>query len=163
MSQTRRKILEASLAKKESDFNTTLALHMDDVKGAQGEPMAGHRGGEKVLTRWEGQNSKLLRKQESIEKTRNALKREDDRDADKSYAADILLDMPEIIQNMVKDGKLNQWTKHPTIFFVEGVSKARIQIKKGKAFHRFAKQVANNEEFQIFRSIYNEINKEVNA
>ena len=135
---------------------------MEDVRGAQGEPMAGHRGGEKVLSRWEAQNRALLRKQESIDKTLSALAREDERDADKAFAKSTLSDMPAIIQTMVEDGRLNQWGKHPTVFFVEGVSKARIQIKKGKAYHRFATKVANNEEFQIFRTVYNEINKKVN-
>lgn len=162
MTQTRRQTLEASLARKEAKFNEALSSHMYDVKGAQGEPMAGHHGGEKVLSRWERQNNSLRRQSEGIEKTKKALEREDYRDLVKVDAQEKLLKMPQIIQDLVSDGTLNQWKKHPTIFFVDGVSKARIQIKGGKAYHRFASQCANNEEFQLFRSIYNKVNKEVN-
>jgi len=162
MSKTRREILEASLAKKDAKFNASLEAHMSDVRGAQGEPMAGHRGGEKVLSRWNKQNNSLRFQQESIDKTKTALEREDWRDAEKLHANEVLLTMPQIIQEMTKNGKLNQWAKHPTIFFVNGVKKSRIQIKKGKAHHRFARQCENEEQFQKFRTVYNEINKAVN-
>jgi len=159
---TRREILEASLKKKQDKFDQDLSIHMDDVRGAQGEPMAGHSGGEKVLSRWEKQNKSLKRQNDSIEKTKRALEREDDRDYNKQQAANLLKEMPKIFQDMVADGTLNQWIKYPNTFFVEGVEKARIQFKKGKAFHKYARHSGNYEQFQKFKAVYNQINQVVN-
>lgn len=154
---TRREILEASLKKKQAAFDALLGDHFDDVKGAQGEPMAGHRGGEKVLARWEKQNNRLKTLQASIDKTKAALEREDQRGADKSQASNLLSDMPQPIRDLVAEGKLNQWVKYPTVFFVEGVDKARIQYKKGVLSHKYTRSITCKDQWATFRDTFNNL------
>lgn len=156
---TRREILEASLAKKEASFNAKLSEHMEDVIGAQGEPMAGHRRGNQVLARWEKQNSALKRADEGIQKTKAALEREDYRDARNAEAASTLANMPLEIQALVSEGVLIQWAKHPTFFFVDGVDKARIRFNNGVLSHRYARQIEDKDQYAKFRDTYNELNR----
>ncbi len=159
---TRREILEASLAKKEASFNAKLSEHMQDVIGAQGEPMAGHKRGDQVLARWRKQESALKRADDGIQKTKTALEREDYRDAIKAEAANVLAKMPLEIQALVSDGVLSQWTKHPTFFFVDGVDKARIRFNDGVLSHRYAGRIEDKNQYAKFRDTYNELNRKLN-
>jgi len=54
-----------------------------------------------------------------------------------------------------------QWRKHPTIFFVSGVDKARIgwNEKEGVAYHKFFKTIEDADQRQKFRETYNLIFK----
>ena len=156
-------ILKASLEKKEKAFNEKLSIHMDDVRGAQGEPMAGHRGGEKVLRRWEKQESSLRTLDESIQKTKRAIEREEYKINRVEQSKD---DVPQIFFDLVEQGVLNQWRKHPNVFFVVGVDKARIGYDKktGKAYNKFYRDIECDEQKQRFKDawsvVFNKLNKE---
>lgn len=39
--------------------------------------------------------------------------------------------MPERAKELVEAGKLNQWKKHPTIFFIKGLRKVALEFKSG--------------------------------
>jgi len=154
-------ILRASLEKKQKEFSDRLSIHMDDVRGAQGEPMAGHRGGEKVLRRWDKQNSALKTLDESIKKTQNAIEREEYKIANVEGAKDIV---PPLFLELADKGVLNQWRKHPTIFFVSGVDKARIgwDAKKKTAYHRYYRAIECAEQKATFKDVWSMIYQEFN-
>lgn len=154
-------ILKASLEKKQLEFNKRLTVHMDDVRGAQGEPMGGHRGGEKVLRRWEKQNSTLKTLDESIKKTQNAIEREEYKIANVESAKDVV---PALFLELTNKGVLNQWRKHPTIFFVAGVDKARIgwDDKKKTAYHRYYRSIECEDQKSKFKEVWTMIYKQFN-
>lgn len=155
-------ILKKSLDKKQKAFDEKLSMHMDDVRGAQGEPMAGHRGGEKVLRRWEKQESSLRTLDESIQKTKKAIEREEYKINRVEQSKG---ELPQIFFDLVEDGLLNQWRKHPNVFFVFGVDKARIGYDKktGKAYNKYYRMIEDETQKQLFKDawgiIYNKLNK----
>jgi len=154
-------ILKNSLEKKQNDFDSRLSVHMDDVRGAQGEPMAGHRGGEKVLRRWEKQESSLRSLNEGIEKTKNAIEREEYKIKKVELAKEIV---PKLFIDLVEKGVLIQWRKHPTIFFVDGVDKARIgwDDKKKNAYHRYYRNIECQNQKEKFKEVWSLIFKKFN-
>lgn len=155
-------ILKRSLEKKEKAFNDKLSIHMEDVKGAQGEPMAGHRGGNKVLSRWEKQDKTLRTLNEGIEKTKRAIEIEEKKIESVENSKDYI---PEIFFQLIYEGFLTQWRKHPSIFFVVGVDKARIgwDSKKKTAYHKYYRMIEDDAQKQLFKDawgiIYNKLNK----
>lgn len=156
-------ILKNSLEKKQASFNEKLSIHMDDVKGAMGEPMAGHRGGEKVLRRWDKQHKSLKTLDESIDRTKRAIEREESKSAGVERSKETV---PKIFFDLVEQGVLNQWRKHPNIFFVVGVDKARIgwDEKKNVAYNRYYRHIENDGQKLAFKEawkvIYSNLNKE---
>lgn len=159
---SRLEILKNSLEKKQSAFYAKLSEHMNDVRGAQGEPMAGHRGGERVLRRWDKQNNSLKTLDASIEKTKAAIEREEYKIANVAAHNE---ELPELFLKLVNDGVLNQWRKFPNIFFVEGVDKARIgwDAKKKVAFNKYYREITCDEQKKKFRDVYNSIFNQLNA
>lgn len=147
-------ILKSSLDKKQSAFDASLDAHITDVKSANGQPLNDKRDGHITLNRWERQNLALRSKQEGIEKTKNAIEREEG----KIYECEAALaKMPPQIADLVKSGVLIQWRKHPTVFFVEGVDKARIQFKGGNLVHRYVGQITDKGQYSIFRDVFNNL------
>ena len=71
---------------------------------------------------------------------------------------------PAQILELVEQGILEQWRKHPTTFFVTGVDKARIvwDADKKVVAHRYVSQITNAEMRKKFAAIYNALNKELN-
>lgn len=157
----RLEILKSSLEKKEADFNAKLSVHMEDVRGAQGEPMAGHRGGERVLRRWDKQHKALKSLNESIEKTKLAIEREEYKIAGVAYAEERL---PPLFLRLRDEGVLNQWQKHPNIFFVDGIDKARIgwDEKKKTAYHKFYRAIECPDQREKFKKVWAVVFKELN-
>lgn len=155
-------ILKNSLEKKQKAFDDKLSIHMEDVKGAQGEPMAGHRGGNKVLNRWEKQNKTLHSLNEGIEKTKRAIEIEESKIERVENSKDFV---PEIFFKLVYEGFLTQWRKHPSVFFVVGVDKARIgwDNKKKTAYHKYYRMIEDETQKKLFKDawviIYNKLNK----
>lgn len=39
--------------------------------------------------------------------------------------------MPDEAKKLIEDGKLNQWKKHPTIYFIKGLRKVALELKTG--------------------------------
>lgn len=157
----RLEILKNSLEKKEALFNAKLSDHMDDVRGGQGEPMAGHRGGERVLRRWDKQNNALKTLDASIEKTKAAIEREEYKIANVAAHNE---ELPELLLQLVEQGVLTQWRKFPNIFFVVGVDKARIgwDTKKKVAYNKFYRDITCDEQKKKFREVYNSIHRKLN-
>lgn len=155
-------ILKASLEKKQNEFDVQLSKHMDDVRGAQGEPMSGHARGDLVLKRWDKQNNSLKTLDKSIERTKAAIEREEYKIANIEATNE---EIPDLFLDLCKEGLLNQWRKYPNIFFVVGVDKARIgwDTKKKIPYHKFYKEIQSKDEQENFRLIWNKIYKHFNA
>ena len=157
----RLEILKNSLIKKEQLFTDKLQNHIATVKQANGQPLNDKRNGQATLNKWDKQNESLRSLNESIQKTKDAIEREEDKIMDVNHANSFI---PSEILQLVGSGTLNQWRKHPTIFFVEGVDKARIiwDKKKKVVAHRYYSQITDEEQKLWFRKIYNSLNEQLN-
>ena len=151
-------ILKNSLIKKENDFDNSLQNHFNTVKQANGQPLNDKRNGQTTLNKWEKQNNSLINKQEGIEKTKQAIEKEENKIND---VEEMNLLLPGVIKDLVNNGVLTQWRKYPNTFFVDGVEKARIVyvVKTKSLAYRYLKQVPNKEQHKKFAQVYNKINK----
>lgn len=114
-------ILEASLAKKNAEFDQRLSDHMGDVRSANGQPLNDKRCGAATMKRWDKQSGALRTLNQSIEKTKEAIEREQNKIANVDAT-----EIPDALRAMVAAGELVQWRKHPETFFVPGVDRGRI-------------------------------------
>ena len=155
-------ILENSLAKKQSHFDSKLDDHFTTVRQANGQPLNDKRNGQATLNKWDRQNKSLRNLQEGIEKTERAIEIEKGKIADVESAKESL---PSVILEMIESGRLVQWRKHPNTFFVKGVSKARIgwDAKKKIVFTRYKDSITDQNIWTIFRNIYNELHTALNV
>ncbi|WP_368568149.1 hypothetical protein [Acinetobacter nosocomialis] len=158
---SRLEILKQSLEKKEKAFDLKLNAHFDDVKSANGQPLNDKRNGYVTLDRWERQNNSLGSLNEGIQKTKDAIEREELKIA---LVNQTNKDIPKEILDLVANGELIQWRKHPTFFFVKGVDKARIfwDPKRNVVAHRYISEIKDKEQWAKFRDIYNALNKVLN-
>jgi hypothetical protein len=154
-------VLQQSLIKKESEFDNKLNLHFETVKEANGQPLNDKRNGRATLDKWERQNDALRNLKEGIEKTKNAIEREEDKIANIENANSFI---PREILSLVENGELVQWRKHPTTFFVAGVEKARIvwDEKRKVLAHRYVREVADKEQYSKFAKTFNSLNAALN-
>ena len=153
----RLKTLKASLEKKEAELNRRFDTHFDFAKSTNGQPL-NDKGikGQRALNKMDKQNDAIRNQMKEIEKTKAAIEREED----KHYSSDATMKkMPSIVQEMHKNGELKQWRKFPDHFFVDGVDKARIQIKDGKIYHKYLNQVTDKEQYKKFAQAFNKIAK----
>jgi hypothetical protein len=154
----RLEILKKSLAKKEALFDSKLQSHIDCVKQANGQPLNDKRNGNATLNKWDKQNDSLRTLSQSIEKTKAAIEKEEDK-----IALVDLVELPEEIKKLVKSGNLIQWRKHPTFFFVKGVERARIHLlDDGTIAHRYVREIPTSEQYAIFRDTFNELKANLN-
>lgn len=156
---TRLEILKNSLAKKEALFSDKLQAHMDDVRSANGQPLNDKRNGQSTLNRWERQNDGLRTLQDSIQKTKDAIEREEGKIAGCEYVKN---NLPTQILEMVELGELIQWRKYPHIFFVKGVDKARIIWDKGKVMHKYSQSITDKEQWKKFAQTFNSLSNSLN-
>ena len=119
----RLKILKASLAKKEARFDERLQEHFDTVARANGQPLNDKRNGRATLNKWDKQSDALRALKEGIQRTKDAIDREEVKIANASMVA-----LPPYIQRAIDDGLITQWRKFPRFFFVNGVSGGRIVL-----------------------------------
>ena len=155
-------ILENSLKKKEDLFNEKLQNHFKTVKEANGQPLNDKRNGQATLNKWEKQNNALRNLQESIEKTKEAIEIEEGKILNCESAKN---NLPTEIIEMVENGTLTQWRKHPNTFFVNGVDKARIVFwdkKKRVVAHKYFKQITDKEQRKLFAKTYNRLFNSIN-
>lgn len=152
----RLKILETSLEKKVRELDLKFDNHFADVRRANGQPLNDKRNGRVTMDRWDRQSAGIRKQMEEIERTERAICTERSKILESEFALD---DVPQAISDLVALGKLKQWRKHPTVFFVEGVDKARIQWKDGKLVHRYSSHITCKEQWAIFRDIFNGLNK----
>lgn len=158
----RLEILELSLEKKKAAFDSKLADYFGDVKSANGQPLNDKRNGDATMSRWERKNDSLRNQKNEIEKTERAIERETGKIAITEY---MYQQFPLEIQNLIDAGTLKQWRKFPHILFIEGVEKARIYFdEETKTIgHKYASSIPNNEQYAIFRDIWNDLRKKVNV
>lgn len=151
-------ILKSSLAKKEARFDQKLQEHFDSVRAANGQPM-NDKGiaGRKVMTSWDRQNDVLRRQQTDIEKTRRAIEKEEAKI--KACQGQVL---PEAMLTRLESGDLIQWRRHPSVFFVPGVEKARIVWREETKtlVHRYLSDVPSD-QYQKFRDAFNSLRADI--
>lgn len=144
-------ILRASLAKKEAELTDRFDKHFGDVKSTNGQPLNDKRNGAATLTRWEKQNAGIRNQQESIEKTKAAIEREEHKIIHVQS-----VEIPAAIQKELDAGNLTQWRKHPNTFFVTGVDRARIvwDTEEKVLKHRYLSEIAKD-QYPKFRDAFN--------
>lgn len=154
-------ILKGSLEKKQLAFDEKLSAHFGDVKSANGQPLNDKRGGGSTLKRWENQNNALRTLKDGIQKTSNAIEKEQNKLDGVEY---VNKRMPSEILEMVESGELIQWKRHPESFFVKGVDRARIVwIKKSKEVgFRYGNEIPTQEQKDKFFEIFNQLSKVFN-
>lgn len=151
LTSPRLRVLEESLAKKQAQFDGRLAQHFADVRSANGQPLNDKRNGAATLNKWDRKNGALRSLQQGIEVTERAIEREQ---ATQARMASV--ELPEAIAQAIKDGRLVQWRKHPTTFFVAGVDKARIVLlPDGRVAHRYASSIKDAAQHKKFAKVYN--------
>lgn len=71
--------------------------------------------------------------------------------------------MPDRAKKLVDAGKLNQWKKHPTIYFIKGLRKVALELKAGsfEISSRYAPK--NDDERQVVSDLLKEVNNGVNG
>lgn len=146
-------ILKNSLEKKQNDFDVKLQNHFDTVKLANGQPLNDKKNGKATLSKWEKQNDALRNLNESIEKTKAAIEKEE-----RKIANIESVQLPLEIQELIQSGVLVQWRKFPRFFFVVGVEKARIAFtENGLVSHKYYKEIETHEQREKFRLVYNDL------
>ena len=152
----RLEILKASLIKKENRFNDRLQEHFDTVKQANGQPLNDKRNCRATLNKWDKQSDALRALKDSIQRTKDAIDREEAKIANASMVI-----LPTFIKQAIDEGLITQWRKFPRFFFVNGVSGGRIVLdeKTGAIAHRYLSKVTK-EEYPIFRDVFNRLNKQ---
>ena len=154
MSTKRLEILESSLAKKNAEFDKKLSSHFASVRATNGQPLNDKRNGAATLDAWDRQNNSLRTLDASIKKTAHAIEREKGRISHVEAFT-----IPECLCPLVASGAIRQWRKHPRFFFVEGVEKARIVVRDdGILAHKFVKEIPTQDQYAIFRSVFNAAN-----
>ncbi|CAD6001525.1 TPA: hypothetical protein ACGSQB_004591 [Escherichia coli] len=149
-------ILKASLSKKEALFSEKLQQHFDTVKQANGQPLNDKRNGRATLNKWDKQSDSLRNLESSIQRTKDAIEREE-----MKVALAESVDIPDFMQKAIEEGLISQWSKHPRFFFVTGVKYGRIVLneKTGMIAHRYLSKVSK-EEYPTFRDVFNKLNKQ---
>lgn len=151
-------ILKASLVKKEKALDEKFDHHFADVKRANGQPLNDKRNGPATMDRWEKQNNAIKRQIEEVQKTKDAIDREEWKIKETSSLYE---KMPKYLTDLIDAGVLVQWRKHPRMMFVAGVEKARIVFNEdtGVISYRYLKEIPNQEQYAVFRDVYNDLNK----
>lgn len=156
----RLEILENSLKKKEDLFNNKLQNHFDTIKMSNGQPLNDKRNGFSTMKKWENQNDTLRNIDKSIDKTKDAIQREKFKIIDCESAKE---QFPKIILDMLSEGVLTQWRKHPNYLFINGVDKVRLVFdpKAKKISHKYSSEITDKDEWKLFAQIYNRISFEL--
>ncbi len=159
MKSNRLEILENSLIKKEAELQKKFDNHFGTWKQTNGQPMNDKRSGASFFKKIEKQNDSIRNQQASIEKTKNAIEREKGKIANVEAQS-----IPIELQELIDAGKITQWRKFPNRFFVVGVEKARLvwMEKKNQLAHQYLNQIPNQEQYTIFRDVYNALNRTLN-
>ena len=158
----RLEILKNSLEKKEQTLNEKFDNHFSTVKQANGQPLNDKRNGQATLDKWERQNDGIRSQIVSVEKTKQAIEREENKIAEVEHVNTFI---PTEILKLVESGELIQWRKHPHTFFVAGVDKARIvwDTKRNVVAHKYAYMIGEQEQRSKFVKIYNALNSILNT
>lgn len=157
MNTSRLTLLRSSLEKKEKILNERFESHFDSVKSANGQPLNDKRNGVATLARWDKQNDAIRRQQESIEKTKAAIDREELKIAHVQS-----VELPAAIQKQIEAGVLNQWRRHPNTFFVKGVDCGRIvwDAETRTLKHRYLAKIPKD-QYPKFRDTFNSLRRDL--
>ena len=157
-------ILQKSLEKKKVIFQSALDRVLCHQSQTNGQPMNDKRNGGAWFSKRDKLDAAVRTAKSEIEKTERAIERELDKIRAVESAKETL---PQCILDAITSGEIIQWRKFPKHFFVAGVEKARFTYneatKKEAHFltHRYAKDIPNNEQFQIFKTVYNKISEKL--
>jgi len=154
-------ILKKSLERKEKLFNAKLSNHFGTVKQANGQPLNDKQNGRATFALWDKQNNALRTLQESIKKTKQAIEKE----TNKIDSVEAMKEkLPAAILELIKKNELTQWRRHPTIFFVAGVDKARIgwDAKKKQLYHKYTNSITDKKQWRKFAKTFNTLSKLLN-
>jgi hypothetical protein len=159
-SSARLEILKNSLLKKQKKLDNAFSNHFDDVKSANGQPLNDKRNGCQTMSRWDRQSDSIRNLKQEVEKTERAIEREEEKLAFVSIVND---ELPEFILSLVQDGVLKQWRKHPHIFFVDGVNKARLvyDTKNKKIMYNYLSAITCKDQYKKFAQTFNMLNREI--
>jgi hypothetical protein len=152
--KTRLETLKNSLEKKEKKLSEKISEHLKSVKQANGQPLNDKRNGNSTLKRWEKQEYSIRNLNKEIEITKKAIEVEENKVIGLKKSKEYI---PNIIIELVEQGKLNQWRKHPNTFFVNGVQKARLywDTKTQCIYHKYAQEIEDKEQRLIFSEVFN--------
>ena len=155
---SRLQVLKKSLAKKEKVLADKLDTHFGSVKAANGQPLNDKRDGRATLDKWDKQSESIANQIKEIEKTQNAIEREQ---AKVNECEEVKSELPQILLDLLEQGKITQWRKYPNRFFVVGVEKARMvyDFKTSLISHSYVNQIKDKEQFNVFKELYNHINE----
>lgn len=152
----RLEVLKRSLKNKEAKFDSMLENHFATVKQANGQPLNDKRNGAATLNKWEKQNNALRNLDESKEKTKRAIDREECLIAEVEHA---LMNLPDCIVKAIDSGDITQWKKHPNTFFVPGVEGCRLvwDKKKNKLMYKRPTGFSDADQWKKFAQAANKI------
>lgn len=152
----RLEILKASLAKKQTLFDQRLQQHFNTVKESNGQPLNDKRNGQSTLNKWDKQSEGLRNIKNSIQRTKDAIEREE-----MKIALSDSVTIPVYMQDAIDAGLITQWRKHPRFFFVNGVKHGRIVLNEetGTIGYRYLNKVSK-EEYPTFRDVFNKLNQQ---
>ncbi len=159
--KTRLETLKNSLEKKEKKLNEKISENFKDVQRANGQPLNDKRNGNSTLKRWEKQEYSIRNLNKEIEITKKAIEVEENKVIGIKKSKEYI---PNIIIDLVDRGKLNQWRKHPSTFFVSGVQKARLYWDNETQciYHKYAQEIEDKEQRLIFSKMFNFLANELN-
>jgi len=160
---TRLEILKKSLEKKLSAFDEKINDHFKTVALANGQPLNDKKTvGRRTLKKWSDQNDALKIMEESIEKTKIAIEKEEMK---VRLVENCSEQLPKIILEMIEKKELIQWRKYPNTFFVPNVEKARIvyDFKKGVLLHKYSEYIKDKKELSTFKNIFDQLKKELDS
>ncbi len=150
-------VLKESLEKKKALLESKFDEYFKDVASTNGQPLNDKRNGRATLNRWDKQSAAIRKLQEEITITKSAIEKEEGKINDVRKTNDTL---PQAILELVESGVLQQWRKHPTTFFVTGVSKGRIQWTGNNLAHKYLRDVPGT-EYPLFRDVFNQLRKDL--
>lgn len=156
MTKSRRlEVLEVSLSKKQKIAEKKLEDHLADVAAAHGQPLNDKRNGRATITRWDKQSNSISNAYAEVKKTERAIEREKHKIVHVESTNEKL---PVYVLEMVKQGGIVQWRKHPNTFFVPGVDKGRIfiDLKTGNIFTRYMSAIPKD-QYPTFRDTVNKL------
>ncbi len=168
----RLEILQNSLINKKANLDVFFEDLYSHQRLTNGQPMNDKRNGGTWFKRHDQLNNKIANQFKEIEKTENAIEREQSKIDNYS---DIEKDLPQPILDLIQSGTLVQWKRYPNTFFIQGLDTVRLvydkKVMKTKIketlFNRYQNEFKKNcsrEQWLKFVKIWNElyplINKE---
>lgn len=155
-------ILNKSLENKKSVLDSKFDSYFSDVKQANGQPLNDKRNGQATLDRWDRKSDSIRRQQSEIEKTERAIEREQAKIDSVEWW---YIKMPQYLTDLIDNGTVKQWRKHPRFLFVNGVEKARLVFhdETGLITCKYADRIPDQEQYAIFRDVFNALNQHQKA